>query len=312
MLADRRDKVSRLTNPLETGEKMRRIALVVAVMSVAFASAPGVASAFNCGVSLDRFNRANSANLGPNWAQQANAIGIQGNAATNAAASPALATFNPRSTREACVDVANGTPGAVQYVAIVLRYASNTDNVFIKVQDNGPLDGAFDTAFYYYGNNGSMWSGGRPSDALTPFVQARIHVAVVGTNVRLDIDTDFDNKPEQSFTAGNLPTASLGSLIGLGNFGGAIMDNFSTALPQTTITKHPSKTTGSSTAKFKFKSSLPPSTFKCKLDSQRFRSCSSPKAYHNLANGRHTFRVRAKDAFGNVDPTPAKFSWRIT
>jgi hypothetical protein len=311
MLADRRGTVCRLTKLLETGEKMRRIALAVAVMSVAFASAPGVASAFNCGVSLDNFNRANSANLGPNWAQQANAIGIQSNAATNAAANTALATFNPRGAPEACVDVATGG-AALQYVAIVLRYASNNDNVFIKVQDNVGPDGAFDTAFFYYGNNGIGGPNLRSSAALTPFAQGRIHVAVRGTNGRLDVDTDFDNKPEQSFTFQNIPTAALGSLIGLGNYGGAIMDNFRTATPQTTITKHPSKTTGSSTARFKFKSSLPPSTFKCKFDGQRYKRCSSPKTYRNLSNGRHTFRVRAKDAFGNVDPTPAKFSWRIT
>jgi hypothetical protein len=152
---------------------------------------------------------------------------------------------------------------------------------------------------------------GRTQDTLTPFVQGRIHVAVFGTNVRLDIDTDFDNRPEQSFVARNLPTAALGSLIGLGNFGGAIMDNFATAAPQTTITKHPRKRTGHTTARFKFKSSLAGSTFRCKLDGRRYKRCSSPKTYHNLSLGRHTFRVRAKDAFGNVDATPAKFSWRI-
>jgi hypothetical protein len=291
---------------------MRKLVLIAALVAVAVAVAPGVASAFSCGVSLDKFNRADSADLGPNWAQQANAIGISGNAATNAAANPALATFSPRGGSEACLDVSTGGTG-LRYAGLVLRYGDIDNSIFIKVQNNAGSDSTFDTAFFYRGNNGS----GTPTTlrspaALTDFTSGRIHVWSKGTKARLDIDTDFDNKPEQSFNVTGIDKAGLGTLFGISSYNGAISDNFRTAPPQTTITKHPSKTTSSNSATFKFKSSISGSHFKCKLDGQNYKSCGSPRSYSNLSNGNHTFRVKAIDQFGNPDPTPAKFSWRIT
>jgi Ca2+-binding RTX toxin-like protein len=40
-------------------------------------------------------------------------------------------------------------------------------------------------------------------------------------------------------------------------------------------------------------------------------ACSSPASYSGLAPGRHTFRVRAVDRAGNVDPSPAERSWSV-
>jgi hypothetical protein len=60
-----------------------------------------------------------------------------------------------------------------------------------------------------------------------------------------------------------------------------------------------------------FGSSDPNSTFECKLDHAGFRSCTSPKSYRGLSSGRHTLKVRATDAGGVVDPTPAKKAFRI-
>lgn len=287
---------------------MRRFALIAALVGAAFAVAPGVASAFSCGVSLDGFNRPNSADLGSNWALQNSSIGINNLAATNGAATTALATFNPRGANEACVDIASGGAN-LQYVGIVLRYASLAENVFIKVQDNNS-DGTFDRAFYYRGNNGSTDTL-KTFDDVTPFSQGRIHVWSKGTKARLDIDTDFDNHAEQSFAVTGITTAGLGNGIGLAIYNGAIADNYRTAPPQTKITKHPAKLTTNHSAKFKFKSSIAGSSFKCKLDGRSYRNCASPKAYSNLTRGKHTFRVKAIDPFGNPDPTPAIFKWKI-
>lgn len=51
----------------------------------------------------------------------------------------------------------------------------------------------------------------------------------------------------------------------------------------------------------------------CKLDSESsYTACSAPKQYTGLADGSHHFEVRAKDANGAVDPTPAGYDWTIT
>ncbi|MBA3462238.1 MAG: hypothetical protein H0T46_19915 [Deltaproteobacteria bacterium] len=51
-------------------------------------------------------------------------------------------------------------------------------------------------------------------------------------------------------------------------------------------------------------------TFECKLDSGVFAACSSPDSL-NVTDGVHAFEVRAVDAAGNVDPTPAMHGWTV-
>jgi hypothetical protein len=55
-----------------------------------------------------------------------------------------------------------------------------------------------------------------------------------------------------------------------------------------------------------------PITFRCRLDGRGYAPCSSPKRYRNLRAGRHKIRVRARDKAGNLDPTPASRTFRIT
>ncbi len=52
-------------------------------------------------------------------------------------------------------------------------------------------------------------------------------------------------------------------------------------------------------------------TFRCSLDGKLWTLCAARVRYAKLRPGRHTFRVRAVDAVGNVDPTPAGFAWRV-
>src|SRR5262249_52458975 len=81
--------------------------------------------------------------------------------------------------------------------------------------------------------------------------------------------------------------------------------------PNTTITGNPPAVSNSSSASFSFSSSEPGSTLACRLDGGNFSACTSPASYTGLANSSHTFEVRAADAIGNVDPTPASFTWAI-
>ena len=85
-----------------------------------------------------------------------------------------------------------------------------------------------------------------------------------------------------------------------------------TTPPQTTITSPLSGSVIGTTATFEFTSSETGSTFQCKLvgrDATR-TNCISPKAYTSLTVGTtYTFKVWAKDAAGNIDTTPATFTF---
>jgi hypothetical protein len=84
-----------------------------------------------------------------------------------------------------------------------------------------------------------------------------------------------------------------------------------TSPPETTIAGGPKHKTKKKTATFTFTSSEPGSTFECRLDENLgFSPCTSP-ADVKVGKGKHTFQVRAVDAAGNVDPTPAADNWKV-
>jgi hypothetical protein len=85
-----------------------------------------------------------------------------------------------------------------------------------------------------------------------------------------------------------------------------------TTAPDTLIT---SSTTGAASS-FSFSATESPATYACRLDGPAdaigaFQACASPKTYTALADGTYTFRVRATDAAGNVDATPATQTWTV-
>ncbi len=84
-----------------------------------------------------------------------------------------------------------------------------------------------------------------------------------------------------------------------------------TTPPDTTITSGPDDPSTSADAAFTFSATEPGSTFACALDGAAFTACTSPQSYPGLADGPHTFAVRATDAAANTDPTPASWSWTI-
>jgi Ca2+-binding RTX toxin-like protein len=85
--------------------------------------------------------------------------------------------------------------------------------------------------------------------------------------------------------------------------------------PDTTITSGPSGTTDDPKPSFGFASSQPDSTFACRFDAEAFRACSGPGATDtrktSLADGSHSFEVRATDPAGNLDASPAKRSFTV-
>ncbi len=83
--------------------------------------------------------------------------------------------------------------------------------------------------------------------------------------------------------------------------------------PETTIETAPSGTIDASSATFAFTSSEP-GTFECRLDSidpGDWVPCTSPRSYAFLADGPHTFEVRAVNEVGDPDPTPATATFAV-
>ncbi|MEN6410290.1 MAG: hypothetical protein ABFD44_11335, partial [Anaerolineaceae bacterium] len=81
--------------------------------------------------------------------------------------------------------------------------------------------------------------------------------------------------------------------------------------PETTIGSAPANPSNSTSASFTFSSNEANSTFQCRLDAGAWTDCSGSQSYSNLADGSHTFYVRAVDAVGNVDPSPATHDWTV-
>lgn len=83
------------------------------------------------------------------------------------------------------------------------------------------------------------------------------------------------------------------------------------SLPDTAIDSGPSGTVTVRTASFGFSSTKAGSTFQCRLDTGAWNFCTSPASLGGLADGTHTWAVRAVDAAGNTDPTDATRTWTV-
>ena len=91
---------------------------------------------------------------------------------------------------------------------------------------------------------------------------------------------------------------------------------FAPVVPQTTITAHPPSTLQIPTATFRFKSSIPGAKLECRLrkagaSPPAFKPCSSPTTYNAQPNGSYTFEARSTSPAGPVDPTPARFKFKV-
>ena len=133
-------------------------------------------------------------------------------------------------------------------------------------------------------------------------------------------------QPAQNFPAGDGPAFVIDARLNTDAFSDLAVanqnsNNVSVLLntvpaPETTITRGPPDPDNNTTATFEFSSSEPGSTFQCALDNPTaYSPCTSPKTVPDegvLADGRHTFYVKATSATGNkTDPTPATHSWRV-
>lgn len=88
-----------------------------------------------------------------------------------------------------------------------------------------------------------------------------------------------------------------------------------TVTPQTTIVSAPPATTDDPKPSFSFSASEGGTSFSCRFDAAAFAPCSGPGATQvpatALTDGSHSFEVRALDAAGNLDSTPAKQTFTV-
>src|SRR6476646_2413762 len=88
-----------------------------------------------------------------------------------------------------------------------------------------------------------------------------------------------------------------------------------TAPPDTSINWGPEGATDDPKPTFGFGASENKTKFECRVDGASYAPCSGPSTTHtpatNLADGEHTFAVRAIDGAGSVDPTPATSQFTV-
>jgi hypothetical protein len=82
--------------------------------------------------------------------------------------------------------------------------------------------------------------------------------------------------------------------------------------PNTVVNSAPFYPTSWTNAAFTFSSTEGGSKLQCRIDGGAWAACTSPIEYFQLVVGSHLFAVRATDVAGNVDPTPASYSWPIS
>jgi hypothetical protein len=94
--------------------------------------------------------------------------------------------------------------------------------------------------------------------------------------------------------------------------GGQTLD-WTVPLPDTSIDSGPSGPTNDTTPSFTYSSPDSGASFQCRIDNGAFANCpaSDYTITPSLADGQHTFYVRAVDSSGHVDSTPASHSFNV-
>ncbi|MFB1478904.1 Ig-like domain-containing protein [Corallococcus sp. RDP092CA] len=146
-----------------------------------------------------------------------------------------------------------------------------------------------------------------------------------GTTVRVTVDGVFvgtavaaSDTGAWSFSTGPVldtgaHTVSAVAVDAAGNVSPSTSVAFGVDLvaPDTFLTASVPTVTSNRDASFEFTSDESTATFECRFDAGAFAPCTSPQAHTELADGTYTVQVRAVDAAGNVDPTPATFTWTV-
>jgi hypothetical protein len=209
----------------------------------------------------------------------------------NATGITGLYTFNLSSSTAGTLVGAIGN-GANQVLSLAILQPDSDGDGIRDAADNCPAAANPDQADLDGDKTGDACDPDQDGDGLADAVEIAI-----GSNPR-SLDSDGDKVGD---SADSCPALKGTEANGCPDV----------KLPQTKIVKGPKQGALGKPAVFKFTSTERGSRFACSLDHRAFKKCASPHKYKGLAAGKHTFEVRAIDPAGNLDPTPAKRSWKI-
>jgi hypothetical protein len=144
---------------------------------------------------------------------------------------------------------------------------------------------------------------------------AVVDFAATATDATSTPTITYSKNPGTTFPIG-ATTVSVTATDAAGNqaTGSFIVNVTDTIAPETTIAGTPTALTNSASATFAFTGTDIGSgvaSFQVQLDGGAFTTATSPLTLTGLADGTHTFRVRAIDAVGNIDATPATYTWTV-
>ncbi len=193
-----------------------------------------------------------------------------------------------------------GMPPAADFVTPDLLVPQNGAACFI---DTLPLSGIDCVAFGAF----SSFTGGAPSPVGTPASALGVGVTLQ-RSIAPGCPTFLEDSDDSDDSATDF---AVGPLSPRNNASPPTEIECDTKAPQTKIKKGPSGTIDKDTTKVTFRSNEPNSTFECKFDRKKFKPCESPKKLKDLDDGKHKFLVRATDAAGNTDNSPAKAKFKV-
>lgn len=182
---------------------------------------------------IDNFNRPDGS-LGSNWTNDVNgSCTIVSNQATCGGVGTTLFTGASGTTIAADIRHNGDTD---DFAALVLGYADYQHNIYVKAQSEDGFFG-FEKLAIYFGDNG-MGNGDWAQSGIffiPQFDAAHMVVSLVGTNLTVTLDTDFNGTADQTYTRGGVPVALLGTGVGIGGWhkaglSGATIDNFDATL----------------------------------------------------------------------------------